>query len=443
MELWDLPAATAAGIPPTRSERHDGRAGYDVLVLDAGTRQSLACTRSLGRAGLRIALGECFAEYDPALPVLSFRSRHSAHNAVFPSFATDAPAFADAVLAFVTEHPTRTVLPASDGSIAALIPRRGELAALGCRLALPPTEALTVANSKQHTLDVARNLGIDHPPTLLLESPDDIPAMLREFRFPLVLKPASSWVHASMQRLQVAEVVNEVEAIRTARAFLAAGSLVLAQEWVGGRREGVTLFMADGEVTAAFAHLEHRTTPATGGASVVRESIALPEDINRASVQLVTAIGLEGLSEVEFRRDTAGRPYLMEINARLAGPIETALNCGVDFPLMVWQWTTGGPIEPVDSYLTGLRMRWVRGDMRWLRDNWSRVGRPDSMSRTRAMWTFLTEFARTPRVDCFDRRDLGPLLAEVLVTAAAVRNSRATAAKRFSTLDYEGAAGVR
>src|ERR1041385_3900810 len=43
---------------------------YDILVLDASYKQSLACVRSLGRAGLKVAAGESAAESDPAHPAL-------------------------------------------------------------------------------------------------------------------------------------------------------------------------------------------------------------------------------------------------------------------------------------------------------------------------------------------------------------------------------------
>ena len=91
----------------------------------------------------------------------------------------------------------------------------------------------------------------------------------------------------------------------------------------------------------------------------MRESIPVPEELLNAAVSLATTIGVEGPSEVEFRRDASGRPLLMEINARLAGTLENAIHSGVDFPLMIWQWGTGQPIEPVKSYRTGVRTRWL------------------------------------------------------------------------------------
>jgi len=399
-------------------------AGYDALILDAASRQSLACVRSLGRAGLRVAAAECFAECDPLLPVLSFRSRYCAREFVLPSFAADPQGFGAAVTEFVREHPTRVVLPTSDGAISAMAPWRGKLADLGCALALPPDPVLAVTNDKDQTLALARKLGIAYPESILLHGIDDLPGLLAEFDFPFVLKPTISWTGLAPARLQPTEVVNEAEAIEVITRFTGAGADVLAQQWMSGRREGVTLFVSGGEVVASCGHIAHRTSPALGGASILRESMATPPDIYDPAVALVSAVGMDGVCEVEFRRDAQGRPMLMEINTRLAGTLENAMCSGVDFPLMVWRWAAGLPIDRHGGYPAGVRTRWLYGEMRWLRDNRRRVGRPDSTSRGRAIWNFTREFFRTPHYDTLDWRDLGPARAELRITVAAVRKSR-------------------
>ena len=134
-------------------------------------------------------------------------------------------------------------------------------------------------------------------------------------------------------------------------------------------------------------------------------------------MSLATTIGVEGPSEVEFRRDANGRPLLMEINARLAGTLENAIHSGVNFPLMIWQWGTGQPIEPVKSYRTGVRTRWLAGDLRWLWESVLEKGRPDTVSPARGIWTFTSEFFRTRHYDFVDRRDMRPALAEMRDTA--------------------------
>jgi len=401
-----------------------GRSGsYDILVLDASYKQTLVSVRSLGRAGLRVALGECYAECDPSLPILAFQSRYSACNVVLPSYATDPYGFADAILEWVREHPTRVVLPAGDGSLAALMPHRERFAALGCTLALAPNSALEIATDKDRTLEVARKLGIDEPKTKRIETLDDLPAVLVDFELPFVLKPTVSWSDQLGQRLVPVEVIDEGEAVEVTQRFLSAGSSVLAQEWASGRREGMTLFIVDGEVLASCAHAAYRTSPPLGGASVMRESIPIPHDIYDASVRLAKAINIQGVCEVEFRRDANKRALLMEINPRLAGTIYNAVHSGVDFPRMIWQWAAGLPIDRVSGYRIGVRTRWFHGDLRWLLENRGRAGRPDSMTRGRTLWTFGTEFVRTRHYDCFDWRDLGPVRAELRTTTAAIRKS--------------------
>jgi predicted ATP-grasp superfamily ATP-dependent carboligase len=391
---------------------------YDVLILDGGCRQSLVSTRSLGRAGLRLAVGETSDDVDRTHPALAFGSRYCAATIVLPSFVPDVSAFVAAVLEFAREHPTRVILPASDRVIGALLPVRAEFAALGCTVALPPTAALDIANDKDRTIEVARGLGIECPRSVRIDSLDELPGLLTEFSFPFVLKPTSSWAPLATGRLKTVEVIDEVELSTVAREFLSAGVGIVAQEWVGGRREAIGLFIADDEVRASFACLMLRTCPTIGGISAMRVSIPMPQDIYAQARALVGAVGLQGACEVEFRRDGAGRPHLMEINARLAGPTETAQRCGVDFPLLIWQWATGGPVGRVHDYRAGVRMRWLRGDLRWLRNNFREAGRPDSVTRPRAVWLFLAEFLSSRHYDCLDWRDIRPSIAEIRSTLA-------------------------
>jgi len=425
-------AARATSGSVAGQTRAEGAAsgGYDVLVLDAGYKQSLASVRSFGRIGLRVAMAESFVECDPDLPVPGFRSRYCAREVVLPNHAVDAGAFADAVVDFVTQHPTRVVLPTGDGSIAALRPARDRLAALGSTLALAPDEALSIAVDKDQTLELARKLDIDLPKTMRIDDLSELADVLAEFSFPFVLKPAISWTGHAGGRLVPVEVVNSDEASEVTRALLAAGSPVLAQTWACGRREGVTLFIVDGTVLASCAHVAHRTSPQLGGASVMRESIPMPPDIYAPAVRLATAIGMQGVCEVEFRRDADNRPLLMEINPRLAGTIENAMHSGVDFPLLIWQWAAGLPVTAVDGYRTGVRTRWLHGDLRWLRDNQRRAGRPDSVPKARGLWIFGAEFARTRYYDCFSWRDPRPGLAELRMTVSTIRkqvNSQSSA----------------
>ena len=405
----------------TAGDQADTAGHYDVLVLDATHKQSLASARSLGRAGLRVALAESYAEHRRGEPVPEFSSKYCHHAVELPNYAKDAAAYRDAVIDFVQAHGTRVVLPTGDGNIAAIAPSRKRLADLGCVLALASDATLDIACDKDRMLELARKLDIPVPRSILVRDVSDLTAVYGELGFPLVVKPTLSWAGKASSRLTATLVVSEAEAVTATEAALDAGANVLAQEWASGRREGVSLFIADGEVLAAVGHVEYRTSPPLGGVSSLRESIATPEDILGPAVVLATEIGLEGAFEVEFRRNGAGRPLLMEINPRLNGTIETAVRSGVDFPLMIWTWATGSTVQRVAGYRTGVRTRWLHGDLRWLRENHQLAGRPDTVSKGRGLWLFASEFARTRYYDNVDWRDLGPALQELRVTAAAFR----------------------
>jgi predicted ATP-grasp superfamily ATP-dependent carboligase len=394
---------------------------YDILILDASHKHSLTSARSLARAGFRVALGESAGQYPPHHEPPSFHSRYCARALVLPDYVSEPARYVDAVLAFVREHRVRVVLPVGDANITLLAPQREQFAELGSFLAVAPDAALEIANDKTRTLEVAAKLDIDYPKSVQVHGVEDLHTAEAQFGYPYVLKPTVSWTGAVANRMVPLEVMNEAEATEATTRFLSTGCEVIAQQLATGGREGVSLFIVNGELLAYCGCAALRTTPPLGGVSVMRESIPVSSELLNAAVSLATTIGVEGPSEVEFRRDASGRPLLMEINARLAGTLENAIHSGVDFPLMIWQWGTGQPIEKVKSYRTGVRTRWLAGDLRWVWDGVMQAGRPDSVSLPRGLWTFTSEFFRTRHYDFVDRRDMRPALAEIWDTAGIVR----------------------
>jgi predicted ATP-grasp superfamily ATP-dependent carboligase len=394
---------------------------YDILILDGSHKHSLTSARSLAKAGLRVAVGESVGQYPPRHEPPSFQSRSCARALVLPDYVTEPAAYVDAVLTFVREHGIKVVLPVGDANITLLAPHRERFAEAGSFLAVASDAALEIANDKTRTLEVASKLDIAYPKSVQVTSIDDLGTAEAQFGYPYVLKPTVSWTGAVANRMVPLEVMNKAEAEEATTRFLSTGCDVIAQQLATGSREGVSLFIVNGELLAYCGCAALRTTPPLGGVSVMRESIPVSEELLNAAVSLATTIGVEGPSEVEFRRDASGRPLLMEINARLAGTLENAIHSGVDFPLMIWQWGTGQPIQKVMSYKTGVRTRWLAGDLRWLWDGVMQAGRPDSVPLSRGLLTFTGEFFRTRHYDFVDRHDMRPALAEVWDTAGIIK----------------------
>ena len=383
----------------------------DALLLDANTRQVLVTARSLGRAGRTVALAESWGEGDALFRIPAFASRWSVANATLPSFRDDSDIYAAAVLELIKRRPTTVVIPAMDGAIAALRPWRSHIERQA-GLALASDAALDVANDKDRTLELADELRIGTPRSARIDRASDIPSALREVGLPAVIKPTQSWLrrNGTGWRVVPCEVVNEAEARAAYEKLEMAGCPAIAQQWISGRREAVSILYARGRMWAEFAQVAHRMSPVLGGYSVIRESIPVPPELHHSAVGLVEALDLEGYSEIEYRRDTSGRPMLMEINARLSGSVEIAVRAGVDFPGLLWGWAAGESLAVSPGYRTGVRMRYLYGDVQWLLENLRRRGRPDSVAPVRAVGMFAGEFFRRDGYDYVDRHDLRPAL---------------------------------
>jgi predicted ATP-grasp superfamily ATP-dependent carboligase len=387
----------------------------DVLLLDAQNRQALACLRAYARAGLRVGALACVSD---AAGAPSFRSRWCALQAVAPDFATNADAYVDALVEFLREHPTRVLLPGHDGSIEALRPRRAEIERLTA-LPLASEAALEVAVSKARTLALAESLGIATPRSVLVRGLADVEAALATVGVPAVIKPVRSWVERDGvgTRLTSEPVRTADDARRSLAYMLSMGGSAIIQQWLPGRREAVSLFYAADRLWARFAQASHREFPVLGGVSVLSESIPLLPDITDAAERLVRAIGLEGCSMVEFRRDAAGAPVLMEINPRIGGSVRLAIECGVNFPLLVYAWATGAPLAAVaqaERYRIGRRLRWLSGDIWNLKCAFDSQGQPDVPPRSQAVATFFADFiVRPATLDFVDPGDMLPALVEM------------------------------
>ena len=394
----------------------------DVFVADAGSRPGLVAVRDLGRAGLAVG----GLDIDPGAP--AFASRWCRVGAVVPDFHADPDAYLDAVIELCASRQARALIPAHDGSVQALRARRDEVERV-VGLALAPEPALAVAVDKIRTLAAAEGAGLRGPRGAAVRSADEAAAAVDEVGLPAVIKPVRSWAQdADVGRRLVASVATApAEALAAISGILAEGIEVLVQEWLPGDREALSFFRAHGRTWARFAARAERTAPPLGGNSILRVSIPMPADIAEPAERLVAELGLDGYTEVEFRRDADGRAALMEINPRLSAAVEVAVRSGVSFPRLLYRWAAGEPLAAVDGYRTGTRMRWLGGDVEWAATAFTAAGRPDVPSRRRALVTFAGDFARGGGYDYVDRDDLRPA---VKASASAGEAVRALAARR-------------
>lgn len=426
--------ANSTKAPATGARRSQIRgATIDTLVADAAQRQALVAVRELGKEGLTVGA----LDSDSHAPGLA--SRWCASGAVVPDFIADQDAYVDAVLRLCEERGPRSLLLGHDGSIEALRRRRGELERV-VGLGLAPEDALAVAVDKTLTLAFAETVGLRSPRGAFVTEPGHAEAAIDEVGLPAVVKPTRSWAQedGTGKRLIAVVVRTRAEALGAIEGVLKEGIEVVLQEWLPGDREALSFLRARGNTWARFAQRADRTFPPLGGNSVLRESIPLPEDVAPAAERLVAELGLDGYSEVEFRRDADGRAALMEINPRLSASVEIAVRAGVPFPRLLHDWASGEPLREVSGYRAGLRMRWLGGDLSWLKSVLGQPSGPDVPSRGRSLALFVADFARPMGYDYVDPRDPRPALTAASGMARRMRRANGSSSRGQSATGASG-----
>jgi predicted ATP-grasp superfamily ATP-dependent carboligase len=385
-------------------------AAYDALILDAHLRQALVAVRSLGHRGLRVAALEVSDVLEKLKYIPTFASRWCLQKYTAPEFDRDTQPFVIQLLDLLNQTGACVLIPSSDSTLAVLRQHR-EVIAQHAHLALAKETALQAAINKDQTLEIAARLGVGIPRGVVVKSVSEASEAMHDIGLPAVVKPVESWHWGEQHGIKLIcrLVTTPDEARQAVDELTQEGGMVLFQQLLLGRREAVSLLYAHGKMYARFAQWAKRVQPPLGGTSVFRQSIALPDDITDQSERLVREIELEGYSEVEFRRDGVGKPYLMEINPRLSASLEVAVRAGVDFPYLLYQWASGERIDCIEGYRVGGWMRYLEGDLLTTLRAIAERGRPGVTPPAQAVLEFLASFFMPSGYDYADWRDPLPM----------------------------------
>ncbi len=378
-----------------------------VLVLDASQRSALAVTRSLGRRKVPVFTA------DAGTSALAGYSRYSLQYFPLPSPAQDSQHFVAALVRLVRDQHIDILLPMTELTTALVLDEQARFD--NTVIPFPEPAALDALTDKCSLMRMADRLGVPVPRTWHADSPASLPCPLDELPYPLVIKPGRSWLrvgsHWKRAAVRIAGSPAEAAAILDAEQALRAHPF-LFQEYIAGHGQGVFALYDKGEALTFFAHRRLREKPPRGGVSVLSESIAVDPAAGAHARALLDAVGWHGIAMVEFRVAADGTPYLMEVNTRFWGSLQLAIDAGVDFPWLLYQLACGTRPETVPAYRTGVRLRWLLGDLDslylTLRDGDYSPGR-----KAAAIARFLTPSPFRTRHETDRWGDMGPFRYEL------------------------------
>jgi predicted ATP-grasp superfamily ATP-dependent carboligase len=385
-----------------------------VVVTDAEERSALATVRSLGRAG-----HEVHVAFSNPSASLAGRSRfaRSGVRVAAPREAAGA-AFAHDVADFAAHVGAELVLPVTDASVGAVLRHGSRFADV--RLPLPSLASFELLSQKDRCLALAERLGMSTPDTLVLADRSEAARAQELGGFPAVIKLArgSASNDSRSAHRGVTYARNRTELTGKLAAVPASSYPVLIQRRIEGPGMGLFFLVWDGELLARFAHRRIREKPPSGGVSVVRESVAFDEKLGAWSLRLLEAAQWRGVAMVEFKLEQAtGRPFLMEVNGRLWGSLQLAIDAGVDFPRLLVEACLGEDPCPVLAYRQGRKCRWLLGDTDHLLIRFARSAHeldlpPGHPGRLRVLASYLADFRPGVRSEVWRWDDPLPFFRE-------------------------------
>ena len=309
------------------------------IVVDVGFVNGLSAIRSLRRAGVRV-----FAvDHKPS--ALGFRSRY-ATKVVAPSPLADEEGFVEALRALGPG----VVFATHDEGLRAIARHRDSL-----ELLCPFPRDLERLQKKRVQLDAA----LHTPDTRYPESATEAVAAAQEIGFPVLLKPSEP-VGFRQQYGKQAVICNTASEVEEAYGQIEPWEPMVQDLIPGGDDELYTLgaYLSESlEPLGLFCGRKLIQTPPGIGTARLAEAVWVDEVVD-AGLHLLRALGCNGLSQVEFKRDPRdGKFKLMEVNPRLWQWHSLARASGVDLPLIAYRDLTGEPVEAVR--MNGGRRKWA------------------------------------------------------------------------------------
>ena len=329
-----------------------------VLVLDALQRSALAVTRSLGTKNIDVFSA------DESVTALAGSSRFSFQYFSYPSPRLHPEQFIERLSYIVKQQGIDILMPMTELTTQLLLLHQHAFPSVTI-----PFPSLSIVDSladKYQLMKMAETLDVPIPKTWYVSDPESLPCKLDDLPYPLVLKPGKSWIfHQQQWRRAGVHIVQDAKAAKAALdsywAFKAHPFML--QQCVDGEAAGVFAIYNQGKPLAFFAHRRLREKPPSGGVSVLSESAPVNPELLAPAKKLLDNANWHGVAMVEFKVAPDGTPYLMEINTRFWGSLQLAVDAGVDFPYMLYKLACEEKPEMVTDYKTGLKLRWLLGDL--------------------------------------------------------------------------------
>lgn len=386
------------------------------LVTSGHTRAGLATVRSLGRAGIAVAVGA------PMRPALAMWSRYATATLLLPDAAKAAKRFADAVAEEAEARRSVTVFCATDAELWALSRWRDQLPP-SARRVLPPHDAVARTLDRTTLHDLARSLGIACVDTLRLDAQSGVEPVLRQaarMGFPALVRPLVPWeeredgTRRESARMPVRSIAELRRLVYENEGLIGSGCLIEPRP--RGTYIGYATVCDAGVPLVEVFRERMRERSALSGISTLSRTVPADPELRDLARRLLRALKWQGPAMVECLRTRDGVLRLVTVVGRLWGSIQLAIDAGVNVPLLCYRLAEGSPLpDTLRVARAGVGLRWVVGDLQQAAQRIRGAGEGQSLrDRMRAMLEIVDPRALVGvRGDVLDPGDPMPFAFEV------------------------------
>lgn len=197
-------------------------------------------------------------------------------------------------------------------------------------LPLAPRQLLEVMFSKNRALQHVADAGVNVPPTVVPAGEDELPALLKFFGLPLVVKGEKGSASVNVRFVRDGSRLDSTfREIRTRESAYRGRPAI--QKFVDGPTYCVMGVFARGRPLRICVHRKLAMWPTAGGITAKGVSERPPELLDQ-TFRAAEALQLHGFASLDFVKDKLdGKFKFLEVNPRIGGSVGLAEHAGVDF----------------------------------------------------------------------------------------------------------------
>lgn len=333
------------------------------IVLSADTA-GLAVIRSLGSRGIPVIA----VHYQPQ--DMGYVSKYVTKSVLAPHPEQREGEFLDLLTSLAINRGGGLLIPTDDAALV-VVSRHKTRLEKHCDVACTDWQVTRQFIDKKYTAALARSVGVAVPETTVVDMGANLDEWCQRVGFPIIVKPCQSHQYAERFGKKCTRADNYDELLVACNEAKKADIDVMLQEYIPGNdahNVNYNSYHVGGAPVVEFTSKKVRLSPPFFGLPRVVVSEHIPEVIEPAR-KFLRGLNFDGYCCTEFKLDPRDNVYkLMEVNGRHNRSASLAMRCGIDFPLIEYEYLTNGAIPSQQEFETGVY--WIdefRDAIDWVR----------------------------------------------------------------------------